>query len=128
MSKPAAVVLFAVTLGLGWTGPAAAEERRLTGAEVSAWINGNTVIGVWAGNAYKQYFSPEGWTAYDQAGAAVDRGRWWVTDDQYCSNWDVGGDACYRVLRDGDTLIWQTSGLFSRRFTAEVVVGNQLDE
>ncbi len=115
-----------VVIATGISGTALAQERPLTGAEISAWIEGNTVVGVWAGDAYKQYFSADGWTDYDQAGAAVDRGRWWVTDDRFCSNWDAGGDACYRVLRDGDTLIWETSGLIKRRFTADVLPGNRL--
>ena len=121
---PRAVILLVLLIA-----PTAnAQERELTGAEVAAWISGNTVVGTWAGAAYRQYFSPDGWTDYDQVGVAVDRGRWWVTDDRYCSHWDASGDACYRVLRDGDTLIWQTVGVFSRRFTAEVLSGNRLDE
>ncbi len=125
MSRTIAAAVVVFSFGLG---AAAADERQLTGTEIAAWIDGNTVVGVWAGSAYKQYFSPQGWTDYDQENAAVDRGTWWVTDDRYCSNWDVGGDACYRVLRDGDTLIWQTGGVFSRRFTARVLPGNQLDQ
>ena len=107
-------------------GAVRAEQRALSGAEIDAWLRGSTVVGVWAGAAYRQYFSPQGWTDYAQIGRPVDRGRWWVTEDRYCSFWQAGGDACYRVLRDGDTLVWVTNGLLPRKFTAEVVPGNRL--
>ena len=37
------------------------------------------------------------------------------------------GEACYQVLREGDTLIWRTKGLFARSFEASVLPGDQLE-
>jgi hypothetical protein len=100
--------------------------ERQSGAQIKEWIDGNTVVGVWAGTAYRQLFRPDGTTAYD-AGAARDEGRWWVTDTEYCSWWSGSGEACYQVLREGDTLIWRTKGLFARSFEASVLPGDQLE-
>jgi hypothetical protein len=107
--------------------PAAAMPERLSGAQIKGWIDGNTVVGVWAGTAYRQVFRPDGTTAYDAAGAARDEGRWWVTDTEYCSWWSGSGEACYQVLRDGDMLIWRTKGVFARSFEANVLAGDQLE-
>ncbi len=108
--------------------PAAAMPERLSGAQIKQWIDGNTVVGVWAGTAYRQLFRSNGTTTYDAQGAARDEGRWWVTDTEYCSWWSGSGEACYQVLRDGDTLIWRTKGLFSRSFEASVLSGDQLED
>ena len=70
---------------------------------------------------------PVGTTAYDAAGTARDEGRWWVTEDEYCSWWSSTGETCYQVLRDGEMLIWRTKGLFARTFDASVVPGDQLE-
>ncbi len=107
--------------------PAAAMPERLSGAKIKQWIDGNTVVGVWAGMAYRQLFRPDGTTAFDAQGTARDEGRWWVTDTEYCSWWAGAGEACYQVLRDGDTLIWRTKGLFARSFEASVLPGDQLE-
>ncbi len=81
--------------------PAAAMPERLSGAQIKQWIDGNTVVGVWAGTAYRQLFRSNGTTTYDAQGAARDEGRWWVTDTEYCSWWSGSGEACYQVLRKG---------------------------
>ncbi len=100
---------------------------QLSGTEIKKWIGGNTVVGVWAGTSYRQLFRPDGTTAYDVTGTARDEGRWWVTETEYCPWWAGAGEACYRVLRDGDMLIWRTTGLFARSFEARVVQGDQLE-
>lgn len=108
--------------------PAAAMPAQLSGAEIRDWIAGNTVVGVWAGTPYRQLFRLDGTTAYAAEGVPVDEGRWWVTDDEYCSWWQGSGEACYRVFRDGDTLIWRTGGVFRRSFAAVVKQGDHLDD
>lgn len=115
-----ALLLVAVAL------PADAMPTKLSGAEIRAWIAGNTVVGVWAGTPYRQLFRPDGTTAYAAEGTPVDEGRWWVTDDEYCSWWQGSGEACYQVLRDGDELIWRTRGVFRRSYAAEVFPGDRL--
>ena len=121
-----AALLVAVLWGIAAV-PAEAMSERLSGAQIKQRIDGNTVVGVWAGTAYRQLFRPDGTTAYDAKGAARDEGRWWVTDTEYCSWWAGSGEACYQVLRDGDKLIWRTKGLFSRSFEASVLAGDQLE-
>ncbi|NNE86068.1 MAG: hypothetical protein HKN28_19055 [Alphaproteobacteria bacterium] len=117
----------ALLLLIGLAGPALAMPDRLSGAEIKQWIDGNTVVGVWAGTPYRQLFRPDGTTAYDAAGTVRDEGRWWVTEDEYCSWWSSTGETCYQVLRDGEMLIWRTKGLFARTFDASVLPGNQLE-
>ena len=119
-------LLLAIVFLVAVAGPATAMPERLSGAQIKEWIDGNTVVGVWAGTAYRQLFRPDGTTAYG-AGAARDEGRWWVTDTEYCSWWSGSGEACYQVLREGDTLIWRTKGLFARSFEASVLPGDRLE-
>lgn len=124
---PVRHLLLATVIFIATAAPAAAMPERLSGAEIKQWVDGNTVIGVWAGTAYRQFFRPDGTTAYDAVGAARDEGRWWVTETEYCSWWAGSGESCYQVLRDGDMLIWRTKGLFARTFEASVVDGDQLE-
>ncbi len=127
MRRTLLVALFvAVLLGIAAERVEAMPDR-LSGSEIKAWIGGNKVVGVWAGTSYRQLFRPDGTTAYDAAGTARDEGRWWVTDTEYCSWWAGSGETCYQVLRDGETLIWHTKGLFARTFKASVLRGNQLE-
>ena len=120
-------LLMAGFLIIGIASPAAAMPDRLSGAEIKQWIDGNTVVGVWAGIAYRQLFRPDGTTAYDADDSARDEGRWWVTETEYCSWWVRSGEACYQVLRDDETLIWRTKGLFARKYEASVLPGDQLE-
>jgi hypothetical protein len=105
---------------------ASAMTERLSGSEIRDWLSGNTVIGAWAGTPYRQYFRTNGTTAYKADGVALDEGRWWVTETEYCSWWQGSGEACYEVHRDGDELIWRRKSAFKRGYTAEVVIGDKL--
>ncbi len=129
MKRPSHAAIAAVALMLGGPVSASAEERQLNGAEIAAWIAGSTVIGDWAGAAYRQYFSDQGWTDHAQAvgrSTVVGRGEWYVTENGYCSIWSPSGATCYGVLRDGDTLIWVTPS--NERFPARVMPGNRIDD
>ena len=112
---------------IGIASPAAAMPDRLSGAEIKQWIDGNTVVGVWADIAYRQLFRPDGTTADDADDRARDEGRWWVTETEHCSWWAGSGETCYQVLRDDGTLIWRTKGLFARKYEASVLPGDQLE-
>jgi len=98
---------------------ASAEPVKLSGDEIKSWINGRTVEGVWAGTRYSQDFQTNGATIYTPDGGRPDRGRWWVTETQYCSHWERSGGSCYNVLRDGETLIWEAPGS-GKRYPATV--------
>ena len=67
---------------IGIASPAAAMPDRLSGAEIKQWIDGNTVVEVWADIAYRQLFRPDGTTADDADDRARDEGRWWVTENR----------------------------------------------
>ena len=123
MRLPALLLAMVLLLAAG---PASAMPERLSGPEIRDWLRGNPVVGAWAGTPYRQLFRPDGTTAYKADGVALDEGRWWVTDAEYCSWWQGSGEACYQVLRDGDELIWRTKGVFKRSYMAEVVAGDQL--
>lgn len=116
-----------VVATLGVASPAAAMHDELSGAEIREWIGGNTIVGVWAGSHYRQFFHADGITAYQVKGVALEFGRWWVTDTDFCALYVNGGQVCYRVARHGDTLVWQTMSVWHRDFTAEVLLGNQLE-
>ena len=115
-----------IVAALAMSPTASAMEHKLSGAEIHDWIDGNTIIGVWAGTSYRQFFQADGITVYQVAGVPVEFGRWWVTETEFCALYVNGGQVCYRVARDGDRLIWQTMSVWRRNFTAEVLTGNQL--
>lgn len=117
----------ALVAALAAASPSAAMPEELTGAEIKEWIDGNTIVGVWAGTHYRQFFQTDGITAFAVKGAAIELGRWWVTETEFCALYLNGGEVCYRIVRDGDLLIWQTMSVWQRNFTAEVLVGNQLE-
>ncbi len=107
-------------------GPAAAMPERISGPKVRDLLLGNTVVGTWSGRSYRQLFRPDGTTAFKIDGAALDEGRWWVTDEEYCSWWQASGEDCYLVSRDGDDLTWRTKGFFSRSLEGTILPGDQL--
>jgi hypothetical protein len=116
----------ALLLALGVATPAAAMADPLSGEQIRAWIDGNTIVGNWAGTPYRQYFGPDGLTTFEADSAPAEIGRWWVTEVEFCAIWPTGGQVCYRVVREGETLIWQTMNPWGENFTAEVLDGNQL--
>lgn len=67
--------------------PAAAQSVKLQGHEISILLSGNTAVGVWDGNAYRQYFDADGTTIYAQEGARSARGQWRVVGEEYQSIW-----------------------------------------
>ena len=80
-----------------------AEERKLTGDEISALLAEKTVVGTDAkGKQWKQVFQKGGLTIYSQ-GDANSNGFWRVKGDQYCSQWPPNDSwACYDMTGEGD--------------------------
>lgn len=96
-----AVALVIAIAAFGRSAGAIAEERALTGPEIRALIEGNTVIGESVSGSYTQYFDPTGLTTYADEGAEPTEGRWRVEGDQYCSTWPPGEAwICYDVTAD----------------------------
>ena len=108
--------------------PAQAEDRKLTAAEIEQTLSGNTIEGLWAGRAYKQYFSETGNTLYAEEGRQPSKGRWKADPEKqaYCSWWEMSGWSCYEVLDGGpDAIIWVSPGS-GDRYPATVLPGRQL--
>ena len=87
----------------------AAEERRLSAAEIEAALAGNTVDGNWKGTPFRQYFGTDGATVYIAEGADPSPGKWKADaqTDQYCSWWEGSGWDCYDIHSDGpESIIW----------------------
>ncbi len=75
--------------------PVSGQSVKLKAHEIDALLSGNTAIGKWEGNAYRQFFGPDGVTIYAQEGARSSRGEWRVDEDrdEYQSIWP--GDAAW---------------------------------
>lgn len=114
MTRYASAISLVVSLMLAAT-TAAAEERKMSGAEILKTLSEARVVG----EDFEQTFSaPEGETpaatTYWQGGAAS-RGTWRVTGDQYCSQWPPATSwDCYDMTRfekDGDAyVVWTGYG------------------
>lgn len=85
-----------------------AEEQKLSAAEISEVLGGNTLEGKWRGNFYRQYFNTRGTTSYIEAGWSRSmRGKWRVdeTKNLYCEEFSGVGIRCFDVYRDAETII-----------------------
>ena len=92
-------------------------------AELKALISGNSATGNWEGRPYKQYFSANGSTRYDEEGRRPSSGSWRINEKgQYCSTWPPSSnETCYNVLVNGQTIYWSSRGGYQK---ASVVPGN----
>ncbi len=100
----------------------------VSGDELASALSGNTIIGNWVGEDYRQFYDPNGETIYLADGAANGSlGEWRVnvTTGQYESLWPPlpSWDA-YEVFRDGDAWFWTGQGVELSPFT--IVEGDQL--
>jgi len=100
--------------------------QRLSAAQISELLTGNTAIGSWDGTKYRQYFSDSGTTIYAQEGTRSSTGKWRVnkTENVYESKWERTGWSGYPVAREGDKFFWLSSSLPPQQF--EVLPGEQL--
>ena len=120
--------LAAALIGLAPATAVANDERKLSGVEIEDILVGNTIEGLWAGRAYKQFFDGSGNTLYVEEDRQPSMGRWKADKekDAYCSWWEVGGWSCYEVLDGGpDTIIWVSPGS-GDKYPAKVLPGDQL--
>ena len=102
--------------------PAAAAERKLTTDEIQTAFAGNSVHGLWDKTEYYSFFGANGLTTYTTK-RGTDRGHWRAKNDQYCSQWQMGGESCYDILQDGDKIIWvlPSSG---KRYESTLIPGD----
>ena len=82
-----------------------AAETKLTADEIKQTFAGNSVHGQWGSTEYYSFFDADGSTSYTTKGG-TDWGRWAAAHDQYCSKWQMSGESCYDIQRDGDRIIW----------------------
>ncbi|MEO9684420.1 MAG: hypothetical protein ABJF86_08965 [Tateyamaria sp.] len=80
------MIRFALTLAV-LAGAADAQSVKLSADEIATLLTGNTAVGTWEGNAYRQYFDADGSTIYAQEGARSARGSWRVEGEEYQSIW-----------------------------------------
>jgi hypothetical protein len=110
------------------TAPAHAGPKRLTAAEITAVLSGNTLDGDRDGTAYRRYFESSGQLIYATPGGKPVNGTWHVSNlDQLCETLPPSSkEDCYDVFGIGITifLVTPSSGL---RHRAIVLAGNALD-
>ena len=128
--SPAAILLAAILqagLPSGLAGPAAAEERAMNADEIREALAGNTVEGQWRNTPYLSYFQPNGVMLSRSEGGEQETGKWRIDADksQYCAWLARTGWRCYRLYRDGRTVIWETPG-GGERFLSRIIPGRQL--
>lgn len=102
--------------------PCAAAEKKLTTDEIQSTFTGNSVHGLWGKTEYYSFFDARGLTTYTTR-QGTDRGQWRTKNDQYCSVWQMSGESCYDILRDGDKIIWvvPSSG---KRYESTLIPGD----
>ena len=127
MNMPRRVVLnaalaFAVVPSL----PALADEV-LTAEEIKTMLTGNTILGTWNGDPYRQLFKANGITFYAPKTSRSSRGEWRVNAEtnEYESWWEQSGWAGYQIIRRDGNLYW-TSKNTSEPQPFEVLAGDQL--
>ena len=121
MKTLAYTVLLSLTSAL-----AQAEPIQLSAAEIDTLLRGNTAIGQWGRDNYRQHFSDSGSTIYAVEGRRSSRGLWRVNSgtNAYESWWERSGWSAYDVLREDGQLYWLESTGDLYEFV--VVEGQQL--
>ncbi len=102
--------------------------RPLAGLEIKYLLTGNTAIGRWGDDQYRQFFSEGGVTYYAQRGKRSTRGKWRITrgNDAYESWWSGADDNWVRfdVRLTPDGYAWVDSTGTIHPF--ELVAGEKL--
>ena len=101
-------------------------QEPITGEELRQRLSGNTAIGQWFDDTYRQWFAEDGTTIYAPKGKRSSRGQWRVSTDgqNYQSQWGNGTWETYGVIEDNGQLFWTTSEGDRNKF--ELVEGQKL--
>ncbi len=97
-----------VTLGIFLLCVAAlAQDKELTGSEISAALSDHTLQGVSEdGKTWRQVFHGSGATFYS-VGSAQSQGLWAVRGDQYCSQWPPNESwSCYDMAEGAGAYVF----------------------
>ena len=102
--------------------------RVLTSSDVTAIVAGNSLVGVplAAGDAAWAVYYGTGGIEHGMYGGDFDKGRWRVSNDMLCSNWDNWGDGerCFALYRtDEAKILGYSDG--KHEWTAIIVPGDE---
>jgi len=99
----------AATINLAVSGlPAQAEDQLVLGEELVKLLSGHSAEGTRDGISFVEYFGADGRTTLRVADGSVEHGTWKVADTgNVCTTWPARGERCYRVLKFGDTYMWE---------------------
>lgn len=90
--------------------------RALSGGAIRDLLAGNSAL---FEDGARQYFTAGGRTLYQAPGRALERGKWRVRGDSYCSTWEpLGGETCHVVHSDGELVTWDN------KYPARMRAGN----
>jgi hypothetical protein len=120
------MIRFACILALALSVSAvSAQSVKLSDAEISILLSGNTAVGDWDGTSYRQYFGTDGVTILVQPNARPSLGEWRVADDEFQS---IGpGERDWKgwfVMEYNGVWFWVSKTTPPTPF--EVLEGNQL--
>lgn len=115
--RPCLTVL-AVALAL-FAKIATAEPVQMTAAEIRTLLSGNTAIGDWQGQPYRQSFRANGETIYAPKDSRSSAGKWRVNSqtNDFESWWPRSEWGSYTVWRDGEIRYWSGGGVERSEFT-----------
>ena len=112
MPNPNLLLLFvAAVLALPMSAQAASQ--RIYGDQFITTMQGNTLSGKNAnGSTFNIYFLPGGEVTYDDSAGVTDKGAWHLDKEgDVCVAWQNPADAqegCFRVLVEGDKVLWDS--------------------
>ena len=103
-----------------------AQDRAITGSEIIAMLAGNTAIGEWANDDYRQWFAADGSTIYAAFGKRSTLGAWRISEDgsRYESWWSGQHWEAYSILEREQQFYWVTTK--GEELPFEIVEGQQL--
>jgi len=114
-----------IVAGPGLAQDLPADAVKLTAAQIDTLLSGNTAVGTWSGNGYRQYFDASGATLYLAEGAPPDRGKWRINaeTDQYESWWERSNWAGYTIVMTNEGYAWLNRGALE---PFELLAGDRL--
>ena len=104
-----ALLLTLVMVVPGQTG-AQLEYQGMQPEEFETVLSANSIVRVWVGAQYRQYFDSSASTTHVERGQRATLGSWRIDSNaRYCSVWrPSSAEVCYRVERDQQKLLWYT--------------------
>lgn len=109
--NPLTMLLVGAALALPMGAQAASQH--IYGDQFITTMQGNTLSGKSAsGHVFNIYFLPGGEVTYDDDAGVADKGKWHLDQDgDVCVAWHNPADAqegCFRVLIEGDKVLWHS--------------------